>query len=349
MTGCFSTLFNLSIAQDWRLSGGYSMQRYGFNYLPNSNYAGPIEPSGKGMLDIELERYFLYRMYLAGKAEILLHNEESVFLGGPVNFDQVNLGAIVGLQFDKWGIYGGVKAGRIWDIQLVGLDSNDQKSWMKPISSNDVFTTAFTGGFKYYLMSFLRLQLEVTKYNLTPEDIIPEYQAGITPAFNEFDFNDLTLSVGISISIPWHSKNKLKHINDRGSLPILDAGPVSFSSPMRKPAVITSAYGPRWNRVHQGVDIDAERGQKILAAADGIISKAGVGNGYGKMVKIRHSGGFITLYAHLRQIKVKAGQKVRKGDVIGLAGNTGTSSGVHLHFEVLKNEVHVDPQSYVRF
>ena len=340
---------NSAVAQDWRLSGGYSMQRVGFNYVPNNNYPGTITASGKGMAEVELERYLLYRLYIAGKAEFLLHNEESVFLGGPVNFQQVNLGAVTGLQFDKWGIYGGVKAGRIWDINLIGMDADQQVSWLQPEEQSDVFTTAFTGGIKYYLTSFLRLHAEVTKLNQMPESIVPQFSPGVTPAFNSFDFNPLTVSFGISISIPWHSKKRIQHINDRGSLPILDAGSVNFSSPMKKPALITSAYGPRWNRTHKGVDIDAERGEDILAAADGVVVKAGVGNGYGKMVRIQHSDGFSTLYAHLRKIKVKAGQKVRKGDVIGKAGNTGTSSGVHLHFEILKNEVHVDPQSFVRF
>src|SRR5690554_4710762 len=68
-------------AQDWRLSGGYNVQQIGFNYIPNNSYPGEIRVGSKGMFEVELERYLLYRIYVAGKAELLYHNEETVFLG----------------------------------------------------------------------------------------------------------------------------------------------------------------------------------------------------------------------------------------------------------------------------
>lgn len=336
-------------AQDWRVSGGYNMQVVGYDYVSNNSYTGEIRPGSKGMMELEVERYLLYRLYIAGKGELLYHNDESVFLGGPVNFNQVNLGAVVGIQGDKLGIYGGIKAGRLWNIKLMGVDANNNTHWLPPRESAGRYTTSFTGGIKYYLTSFLRMQVEVSQSFNLPASIVPQESSGIVPVFETFDFNPVSLSVGVSISIPWHSKSRLDRIEENGSVPLLSTGPVSFSSPLAKPAVITSKYGKRWKNMHKGIDIDAERGDDILAAADGVVVKAGVGTGYGKMVKIQHSGGYSTIYAHLRKIKVKAGQKVKKGDVIGKAGNTGTSSGIHLHFEILQNEAHLDPQSYIRF
>lgn len=349
LTGvCIWALTAITVAQDWRLSAGYNLSYPGLNYVPGSNYSGQITPTGKGLIEVEVERYLLYRLYLAGKLDYLSHNEESVFLGGPVNFNQINAGALGGLQWEKWGFYAGIKAGHMWGIRIQGLDANDNTVWLRS-STPEQLTAAYFGGIKYYLMSFLRLQVEVSQ-NITPAvEFSPEHQFGISPALHSFEFNPYTISVGLAVSIPWHSRKRLHRINDRGSLPILGAGSVSFSSPMRKPAVITSAYGPRWNSNHKGVDIDADRGDDIVAAADGVVVKAGVGSGYGKMVEIRHSDGFSTIYAHMRRLTVRAGQKIRRGQVIGKAGNTGTATGVHLHFEILKNGVHVDPQSFIRF
>lgn len=336
-------------AQDWRLSGGYSLQNVGFNYVPNNSYEGDIQATSKGMLEAELERYFLYRLYIAGKAEYLFHNQKSHVIGGPVNFQQANLGAFLGFQGQKLGIYGGVKAGRVWDINLMGQNTNDEVTWHPANEDANTWTTAYAGGIKYYLLSFVRLQLEVTKAIEVPSAIVPATGPSGQPAFESFDFNPISVSVGVSISIPWHSKKRLKKINDTGSLPILNSGSVNFTSPMKKGTLITSRYGSRWNTTHEGVDMAAKKGESIFAAADGVVVKAGKGSGYGKMVKIRHSDGFSTVYAHMHRIKVKEGQKVRRGDVVGKAGNTGTSTGVHLHFEVLKNDSPVDPQSFVRF
>ncbi|HBQ58341.1 MAG TPA: hypothetical protein DD671_01615 [Balneolaceae bacterium] len=112
---------------------------------------------------------------------------------------------------------------------------------------------------------------------------------------------------------------------------------------------VTSPYGPRWNSVHQGVDLDAGLRDNIYAAEKGIVVKAGKGRGYGKMVRIKHAGGFESVYAHMSRIKVKEGDRIRKGDVVGKAGNTGTSTGVHLHFEIWKDGKRVNPEAYIRF
>lgn len=100
---------------------------------------------------------------------------------------------------------------------------------------------------------------------------------------------------------------------------------------------ITSGFGWRWGRMHEGVDIGADTGTKILAADSGMVSFAGWNGGYGYLVKIDHGGGKETRYAHMSKIDCKVGQTVTKGDLIGYVGSTGNSYGPHLHFEVRIN------------
>lgn len=97
-------------------------------------------------------------------------------------------------------------------------------------------------------------------------------------------------------------------------------------------------------RPHLGVDFGAPIGTPVMAAASGKVIEAGWENGYGNVVKIRH-GQLTTLYGHLSKIKVKAGQTVKQGQVIGLVGSTGLSTGPHLHYGMYKNGVAIDPMS----
>jgi len=98
--------------------------------------------------------------------------------------------------------------------------------------------------------------------------------------------------------------------------------------------------------MHTGIDLTARTGTKIYATGDGVVSVADYERGYGKMVKIYHGYTYETLYGHMSKIMVKRGQKVRRGDVVGLVGNTGTSTGPHLHYEVRKNGGPVNPINY---
>lgn len=97
--------------------------------------------------------------------------------------------------------------------------------------------------------------------------------------------------------------------------------------------VKSSPYGWRWERPHGGVDFAISIGEPIYAVFDGVVRVAQVNGGYGNMILVRHYNNLETLYGHLSKIKVKVGQVVKAGDIIGYSGNTGFSTGPHLHFE----------------
>jgi len=115
---------------------------------------------------------------------------------------------------------------------------------------------------------------------------------------------------------------------------------------------IGSGFGMRFHpilnryRMHEGVDFVAPIGTPIFASADGVIKSARHSDSFGQVVEIDHGYGIVTLYAHMSKIKVKRGQKVVRGEVIGLTGNTGLSAGPHLHYEVHLHNKEVDPVSY---
>lgn len=110
---------------------------------------------------------------------------------------------------------------------------------------------------------------------------------------------------------------------------------------------VSSSFGMRWGRLHAGIDISGVRDRTIKAADNGKVTEAGYHKGYGNYVMIDHDNGLKTLYAHLSSISVKKGDVVRKGEKIGVMGNTGRSTGVHLHFEVIKNGRKVNPMNYL--
>ncbi|MGG0824863.1 M23 family metallopeptidase [Paenibacillus turicensis] len=126
---------------------------------------------------------------------------------------------------------------------------------------------------------------------------------------------------------------------------IMGQGTGDFAWPVSG-ASITSSYGKRWGRMHQGTDIVSSN-RTIMAADEGIISFAGTKSGYGNVIIINHQNGYETLYGHLSKIDVKEGQVVEKGGAIGVMGNTGRSTGTHLHFEIHNNGTVENPMKYL--
>ena len=107
---------------------------------------------------------------------------------------------------------------------------------------------------------------------------------------------------------------------------------------------MTSPFGQRGSSFHEGLDLRAPLGTPIVAAQGGTVIYAGSRiRGYGRMVVISHLNGVTTIYAHQSRIFVRKGQRVKQGQRIGLSGNTGHSTGPHLHFEVRKGVAALDP------
>ena len=116
---------------------------------------------------------------------------------------------------------------------------------------------------------------------------------------------------------------------------------------------VTSKFGYRFDpftgvrAFHPALDINNDRGAPVVSTADGVITEAGYLAGYGLCVNVLHGYGFSTRYAHLQGIKVKVGQNVKKGEIIGVVGSTGRSTGYHLHYEVRIKDEPVDPTPYM--
>ena len=117
--------------------------------------------------------------------------------------------------------------------------------------------------------------------------------------------------------------------------------------------IFTSGFGYRSDPLthgrgtHQGVDIAAAPGQPVLASADGVVVRAGSIGGLGQAVYIAHGFGLTTRYGHMSRIDVRPGQRIKRGDVVGRVGNTGRSTGYHLHYEVRVDGDAVNPLAYI--
>lgn len=117
---------------------------------------------------------------------------------------------------------------------------------------------------------------------------------------------------------------------------------------------VSSTYGGRTDPInghsslHSGVDFAAPLGTPVLSVADGLVTFADVRSGYGKVVEVDHGNGYVTRYAHNSALEVRAGQRVRAGEVIAKVGSSGRSTGPHCHFEVWRDGRAVNPMIYVR-
>ena len=117
---------------------------------------------------------------------------------------------------------------------------------------------------------------------------------------------------------------------------------------------LSSQYGMRTDpfhgkqQWHSGIDFAGREGSDIIAVAAGVVTWSGTQSGYGNMVEINHSDGYVTRYAHNKENLAKLGAIVKRGDVIAKMGSTGRSTGPHVHFEVYKNGRTVDPSTYIR-
>lgn len=126
--------------------------------------------------------------------------------------------------------------------------------------------------------------------------------------------------------------------------------------PLGKPVngAITSKFGNRTDPVnkkkgfHEGVDIRSNHGKKIRATAAGVVVKAFINAGYGNYVEIDHGNGYRTVFAHMQKYLVKKGDSIKRGQIIGLVGSSGRSTGPHLHYEIRLNKKPINPQKFMK-
>ena len=236
------------------------------------------------------------------------------------------------------------------------------------------------------------LSYTITNVKLTKEGTVElgehNIYAGDTVSDNEIEIDDLTDlndNIGVVITDDNKSEKSIYDLNEDGTIDKLDRNilkknygkkaktvkwvnpEVGLIKPITTEYVITSKYGMRKNpvtgetKLHSGIDIVGEHHTPIIAVADGEVTYAGVQNGYGNCVEIKHTVNGKTIYSfygHLSRIDVKVGDTVTKAQTIGLEGgastdeNHGTSTGHHLHFEIRTasgSGNSVDPTDYIEF
>ena len=148
----------------------------------------------------------------------------------------------------------------------------------------------------------------------------------------------------VFVSVQHHLAHVQSPTRDRRPRSIALVWPVS-------PQILTSHFGYRRDpiigrhtyRFHAGIDLGGQMGTAVVAAATGEVADAGWSGGHGRSITVRHKGGIYTVYSHLRRILVRDGQRVTQGQTIGLMGSSGRSTGPHLHFEVRRDNVPLDP------
>jgi len=139
----------------------------------------------------------------------------------------------------------------------------------------------------------------------------------------------------------------INKITIKGGSPLPGDNNGTWGWPTIKPYIISSTFGPRWGRFHYGIDIcGTGHGSPIFAAQDGVVVATGYGSAAGNYVNVSHGGNYETRYYHLSKYYVSVGQTVKKGQVIAAMGNTGRSTGTHLHFEIRYNGTAYNPLSF---
>jgi murein DD-endopeptidase MepM/ murein hydrolase activator NlpD len=179
------------------------------------------------------------------------------------------------------------------------------------------------------------------------DEIKPTSISDISNIINDVDYSIDLLKSKLVIAKNNYSKIE-KSLADNielfKSIPAIrpSDGPIGDRFGMRKHPILNI------RRMHTGIDIIINTGNNVYAPGDGKIIKIGTRGGYGRTVEIDHGFGYTSLYAHLSKIKVKKGQMVNRGDLIGLSGQSGSlATGPHLHYEIKHNGVHLNPKNFI--
>ncbi|MFN6924317.1 MAG: DUF5930 domain-containing protein [Tabrizicola sp.] len=188
---------------------------------------------------------------------------------------------------------------------------------------------------------------------MSPEDLLDAVRAGYSGQGGPLTPISMSTSGG-ALTAEELRANAILNGLDRMNMYRIAAFKLPFAMPVKDSFRWTSGFGYRRDpkgygtRMHEGTDMAGSYGTPIYATADGVVVHAGWDNGYGRLVKIRHDFGVETRYAHLSQIRVEVGQRVSRGDRIGDMGNSGRSTGTHLHYEVRLGGTPVNPMTFIK-
>lgn len=188
---------------------------------------------------------------------------------------------------------------------------------------------------------------------LDPDDLIASVRKGYTGQGGPLSPISVSTS-GQPLAPEEVRANAILKQMDEMNLYRMAAFKVPLGMPVKSAVRFTSGFGGRNDplgrgyRQHEGQDLAGDYGTAIYATADGVVVHAGWENGYGRLIKIQHAFGIETRYAHLSQIRVEVGQRVSRGDKIGDMGNSGRSTGTHLHYEVRIGGSAVNPLKFIK-
>jgi murein DD-endopeptidase MepM/ murein hydrolase activator NlpD len=188
---------------------------------------------------------------------------------------------------------------------------------------------------------------------MSPDDLLDSVRSGYSGQGGPL--TPITFSTsGVEPSADELRANAILTGLDRMNMYRIAAFKLPFAMPVKDSFRWTSGFGYRrdpkgaGNRMHEGTDMAGSYGTPVYATADGVVTHAGWDNGYGRLIKIKHDFGIETRYAHLSQLRVEVGQRVSRGDRIGDMGNSGRSTGTHLHYEVRLGGTAVNPMTFIK-
>ncbi len=182
---------------------------------------------------------------------------------------------------------------------------------------------------------------------MDPDDLIDEVRRGYTGQGGPMTPIQVSSMGSAAIGDGTLRANRILDSLDRINLYRIAVARVPFAMPVHDAFRYTSGFGQRWGRMHEGVDMAGPIGTPVFATADGVVIHAGWSSGYGNLIKIQHEFGIETRYGHLNEIDVAAGQRVSRGEHIGDMGNTGRSTGPHLHYEIRLGGDAINPMVYI--
>lgn len=163
------------------------------------------------------------------------------------------------------------------------------------------------------------------------------YHVEIKDILEENNKEGVVLKPGEKIFVPGAKPRK----TEEAAIPVSRSVSARFLTPAT--GVVSSPFGGRWGRIHEGVDIADDEGTPIRAALGGRVTYAGWVSGYGNTVMLEHRQGYTTLYGHMKEVLVESGEVVNRGQTIGEMGSTGNSTGPHVHFEVRRDGELLNP------